>query len=375
MSDGDAPTRVCLLINQLAPGGAPTLLLELVRHTEKTAVEYTVCFLEGDDTLVPEFEAEGVEVVDLGAAFKFDPRAVWRLFRFLRGRDVDVLHTHLPYADTVGRVTGRLAGVPHVLSTKHNFPERFHPLTRLLEHTTRPLDTCTVANSEDVQDAFIEREFRGGHDWRTIYNGIDVDSFRDGVQAADARGIREQWGIGEDDFVVLNVARYNSAKGQRHLIDAANQVLERRQDTHVLIVGWGELESDLRNRVQELDLEEHVSVTGRVPSVEAFYATADVFALPSTIEGFGIVLLEAMAAGLPVVASDIPGAREVVADGETGLLVPPADPRALASAILAMSDDVGADEFGQRGYERALAKFDIRHVVEAHVELYREFGV
>src|SRR5699024_7421472 len=99
--------KVCFLINQLAPGGAPTLLLDIVRHTDDEDIDYTVCFIEGENTLASDLEAAGARVVDFGAEFKFDPRAIWRLARFFQREEFDILHTHLPYSQTLGRVFGR----------------------------------------------------------------------------------------------------------------------------------------------------------------------------------------------------------------------------------------------------------------------------
>jgi hypothetical protein len=112
--------KICFLINQLAPGGAPTLLLNIVTHTDADAnIDYTVCFIEGDDTLVSDFENAGARVVDFGAAFKFDPRALTRLARFFRREEFDVLHAHLIYSHTLGRVFGRLGGIETIVSTQH----------------------------------------------------------------------------------------------------------------------------------------------------------------------------------------------------------------------------------------------------------------
>lgn len=107
---------ICFLINQLAPGGAPTLLLDIVTHTD-VDIQYTICFIEGDDSLALDFRAAGARVVDFGAEFKFDPRALSRMARFFREEEFDVVHAHLPYAQTFGRVFGRLGGANRIVST------------------------------------------------------------------------------------------------------------------------------------------------------------------------------------------------------------------------------------------------------------------
>ncbi|EMA41045.1 glycosyltransferase [Halococcus hamelinensis] len=368
--------KVCFLINQLAPGGAPTLLLDIVRNTDSTTdIEYTVCFIEGDDTLVPAFETAGARVVDFEAEFKFDPRALARMARFFRREEFDVLHAHLPYSQTVGRVFGRLGGIDAVVSTQHSAPNNYHPITRLLERLTRPLDSRTVAVSKAVERLFTgeSHAYEPGqtHQWCTIHNGLDTEEFGTEVRTAKTDSIRHEWGLG-DGPILLNVGRYFPQKSQHTLIKAMSHVVKMRPDAQLLIVGWGELENELRSAVRERGLDDNVRVTGRVPTIHPYYRLADAFVLSSTRESFGIVLLEAMAAKLPVVATDVQGIPEVVDHGRTGLLVPPNDPERLAEAMV---EALRTDEpLGENGYERAATEFDIRTTTASHIELYRELG-
>ena len=365
---------VCLLINQLAPGGAPTLLLDIVRHTDAD-IDYTVCFIEGEDALAPDFEAVGVRVVDFGGECKFDPRALGQMARFFQREEFDVLHAHLPYAQTLGRVYGRLGGAEHVISTQHSVPEHYHPVTGTLERTTRWLDTRTIAISEGV-----EREFTGSAhpyvpgqrgQWHTIYNGVDVAGFNDRVAAADVTDLASQYGVG-DGPIFLSVGRYVPAKAQRDLIAAMDWVVREQPSAHLFIVGWGTLEDELRAAADDRGLAANVTLTGRIrhANIHKYYALADAFVTSSTMEGLGIASLEALAAELPVVATDVPGLREVVVDGTTGLLVPPNAPDRLADAMVGV---VTADKpYGANGHERAVTKFDIRTTAASYVSLYRE---
>lgn len=366
--------NVCLLVNQLAPGGAPTLLLNIVTHTSSEAnVEYTVCFIEGDETLVPEFEEAGVRVVNFGADFKFDPRAIARMIRFFRTEEFDVLHAHLPYSQTLGRLFGRVCDVEHVVSTQHSAPNNYHPLTRFLERLTRPLDSRTIAVSKAVERLFTgeARAYEPGQtrQWCTIYNGIDTEAFGTEVRTSETDFLRNEWEIG-DGPVFLNVGRYFAGKSQRTLVEAMVHVLDEFPSAQLLIVGWGALENDLRAAVRKRDLDGSVHITGRGSPIHPYYRLADEFVLSSIRESFGIVLLEAMAAKLPVVATDVQGIPEVVDHGRTGLLVPPNDPKKLAEAMV---EALRTDEpLGENGYERAATRFDIRTTTASHISLYRE---
>ena len=368
--------NVCFLINQLAPGGAPTLLLDIVTHTDAdTDIEYTVCFIEGEDTLVSDFENAGARVVDFDAAFKFDPRALARLARFFRRETFDILHAHLPYSQILGRVFGRLGGIEAIVSTQHSIPDNYHLVTGTLERVTRSLDTRTVAISEGVEKEFTgtAHQYQPGQSrqWCTIYNGVDVTGFNEQVTTADTSGLESQYGIG-DEPIFLNVGRYVPAKSQHDLIAAMAHVVDDYPDARLFIVGWGPLEDDLRRTVTDHGLSANVTVTGRIPpdDIHTYYALADVFVSSSRIEGLPIATLEAMASELPIVATDIPGMRGVIKDGTTGLLVPPNASSRLAAVMVRAV--MTKEQYGTEGYERAAAIFDIRKTASLHVQLYRE---
>jgi glycosyltransferase involved in cell wall biosynthesis len=367
---------VCFLINQLAPGGAPTLLLDIVKHTDAdTNIDYTVCFIEGDDTLVSDFEEAGARVIDFGAEFKFDPRALARMVWFFQREEFDVLHAHLPYSQMLGRVFGRLGSTERVISTQHNVPSERHPITRTLEQVTRPLDAATIAVAGDIERAFTGGVHRyEGHlhgQWCTIYNGIDVEGFNEQVRQANPTEFCARKEI-EGDPLFLTVGRYVPAKAQHDLISAMGRLTDEHPDAHLLVVGWGELENELRHLVEKRDLTESVTITGRVPSedIPEYYALADAFVSSSVREGLPIAILEAMAAGLPVIATKISGVQEAVENDETGLLVPPNSPGELDDAMIGAAS--AQESFGERGYDRVLNRFNVRRTVQLHVKLYHE---
>jgi len=368
--------KVCFLVNQLSPGGVASLLLDIVAHTDADAdLDYTICYLEADDTHAADFESTGVRVVNFDAEFKFDPRALWRMARFFRREEFDILHTHFPYTHVLGRVIGRLSGLTTIITTQHSVPENYHPIIGPLERITRPLDTRTVAISEGV-----EREFTGSAhqyepgrsgQWCTIYNGVDVAGFNNRVGATDTTALESRYGI-EDEPVFLSVGRYVPLKSQHDTIAAMEHVVQEWPDARLFLVGWGALEDDLTAAAADRGLTANVTLTGRVPhaDIHEWYALADVFVMSSTIEGFGIAGVEAMAAELPVVATDVPGLRDVVTDGRTGLLVPPSAPGQLADAMVRAVTTT--EPYGVAGYERAAATFDIRRTTSSYLHLYRE---
>ena len=365
--------NVCYLITTLAPAGAENLLLDIVRHTPpEDDISYTVCFMGRDDTLEREFEDAGARVVDFNAEilFPYDPRALSRMYRFFRREPIDILHAHLPSMHWIGRSIGRLAGISCIVSTHHNLPDNYGDFSRATERLTRPLDSVTVAVSEGVREAF------GGTEdgWRVIHNGIEVDRFAETVAEIDPTGVARKFDFDRDALVFLNVARYSPQKAQVDLVRAMERVAPEVPGAALLLVGWGDCEEEIGREIRRRNLEDRVFLTGRVGTVHEYYALADVFVLPSRIEGFGIVLLEAMAAGLPAIATDIPGVNEVVRDGDSGILVRPADPDGLAEAMISMRSAGHRKRFGSRGRERVARHFDVRNTVESHRDLYRNIA-
>lgn len=365
---GTPDLSVCHLLGSLGSGGRETLIRDLIAHSD-SATSHTICCFREDGEQAARFEERGVDVVSVDASSKRDLPAIGRLGRVLYRHEFDVLHAHGMNAQVPGRILARLCGIDGIVSTHHGvrglYPERLCQFERV----TRWLDTATVAVSEGVERSFVGDGNRS--QWRTIRNGIDVDGFDAAVEAADGRASRRAHGVGPEETVFLNVGRYVPPKSQTGLVGALHRVVQQRPDVHLFIVGGrGPMAPQIRGRVSDRGLDDNVSVTGHVDGIHDYYAAADVFVSSSVGEGLPIVHLEAMAAKLPVVATDIPGVREVVVEGETGWLVPPNDPSALAEVMLAVAGkDVGKGH-GRAGYERVREKFHVRDTAASYVSLY-----
>lgn len=374
--------KVCHLLNSAGTGGAEVMVLELLRRTECPDVSYTVAHLGTYRGLVPEYEKAGARVVDLGARWRppqIDPRVLPSLFAEFRTHEFDVVHAHNPFVQVLGRIVGGVSRDTEVISTHHSVREYYLAPVRGVESATRSLDSATVAVSEGVQQSFTGRSnvypatgVRDG--WCTIRNGIDVDRFAGAV--ADAADEAIDFVPEDDDVVFLNVGRFVPEKGQHSLIEAMDVVRSELPNSHLLLVGSsGPLEADLRTEVSERGLEDHVTVVhqeGGRSSIHKYYAVADVFVSASVREGLPVTQLEAMAAGLPIVATDIPGTAEVVVQGETGYLVPVDATSELASALAAFESPERRRDLGQQASRRVKREFDIRQTIDAYVDLYRD---
>jgi glycosyltransferase involved in cell wall biosynthesis len=349
------------LIDDLPTGGAQSLLLDLVSNTSE---QHTIYYIGERDQMRPAIE-QHANVVGLGGQFRFDPRAIIRFMSMMNERRPDVLHTHLPYAHVVGRWAQPFVG--GIVATYHNVSQNYFKDWKLssIERLTSSMDDVKVACSHGVQSSYK----KDNNTWQTIPNGIDVDGFAHRVRNSDTGWLRNQYNIDSDIPVLLNVGRYVPQKKQAVLIRAMEQIVEDRPDIHLLIVGRGPLEEQLRGEVRELGLEKNITVTGRVDDIHAHYALADIFVLPSEFEGLPITILEAMTAQCTIVASDIPGIREVVTHGEIGILTQPNSVDSLIEGIRAAVNEQSG-QYVDLGIERVQAKYSIERMVDDYEQLY-----
>jgi len=336
-------------------GGAQQLLYDVFSRLDADTFDLTVYHLFGAGTYRDAFEEAGVRVSDIDAAGNFDAQAFARFVHQLRTDAPDVLHTNSPISGLWGRLAARLAGIEHVVSAEHNVHDGYPLPHRLANGLTLPLADRIVGVSRAVTDSVAWWE-RLKTPIETIPNGIDVERFA-GVAASGEHP--------SDAPVVGTLGTHSRQKGFDVLLDA----LTCLDGVHATLIGDGPARDDLR-AYAERHFADRVTFPGRVPSVEPHLAGFDVAAFPSRWEGFGLVAAEAMAAGTPVVASDIPAFREVV--GDAGILVPPEDPVALAEGIAGLLNSPGhAADLADRGRERVREHFAIERVADHYAELYR----
>ena len=349
--------KVCSIIDTLQYGGAETLLLEMTR---RASFQHVVCYRRGEGERRDAFERAGAEVRDLDFSWQYDMYGIGRLTDI--AERMDILHGHLPASVIIGRIAGRRADVP-VLSTHHNMPSTYGFISKNLERATRRIDDVTIAVSNGVMNA------HGGKGWEVIYNGIDVQEFSQRISESSQEEIRSEYDL-DSAYTLLSIGRYTAQKSQRDLIRMMDYLLEWVPDSHLLLVGSGPLENHLRRFASEQGVESHVTITGRVPDIAPYYGIADIFVSASAQEGLPITFLEAMAAGLPIVATDIPGVREVVQEGRTGALVPHGDPETLADRVVSILN--ANDVYSDAAFSQVDERFNIEQTIEQHEKLYRK---
>lgn len=379
MERGGEKIRILYLTNRLAPAGAETFLLNRLGVLDRSRYEPYVGELRAGGDLKPAFEQTGVPTITFGAARQFDARGLVRLFEFLRRERITILEAHVWYACLVARVVGTAARVPIIVTNEQDMRagETTHREDVLIagDLTMRLSDAC-VHITKATERSFLETtpKILQGHAIRRIIpNGIDARRIAEIVARVDRGAKRASLGIAADAVVIGNVARLADQKGQTYLMRAFTKILEREPRAHLVLVGWGPEEDALRALAKELRIDHRVAFTGKRLDVGEILATFDVFAFSSVHEGQGIAILEAMAAGVPVVTTDVDGIPDMVKHEVSGLLVPARDPEAIEAAVMRVLTDEALVKKITSGAKRvAFDEVSIEAAGRAYDALYEE---
>jgi len=372
MSGFETPVRVLHLITELNIGGAEKVLSRLLSRLDRDRFALAVACLYGRDGLVAdEIRSLGIPVTDLGMTAKWRLDAFVRLYRLLHRQRPTILHTWMFHANVPGRVLGRLAGVPIVISSERTMGQE-GGLRRWLNRITGPLPDRVACVSESVAEFAAQTIGIPPAKLVVIPNGIPLEDFQPG----DRSRARVDLGIPLRVVVAGTVGRLQPVKGTRHLLEAWSRLVSGHPDAILLLVGGGSQQAALERMSRHLGISEHVRFLGDRADVPDLLRGMDVFVLPSLWEGMPNAALEAMAVGLPVVATAVGGTPEVVVDGVTGLLIPPGDPDALAQSIAHLLCDPDLRyRMGQAGRERVVNHFSVGRMVEQTTRLYEHLLV
>jgi L-malate glycosyltransferase len=328
--------RVFHLIKGLNRGGAETLLAEGLRFADRERFELSYGYFHPElNELVPTLRTAGARVTCFGASNHATMLLrTRRVARHLREQQIDLVHCHLPTAGAVGRLAGRLAGVP-VVYTEHNKVEWYRRATFWLNAWTYGLQQHVIAVSASVQDS-IETYIRPAVPVTVVRNGIDAEHFRRSRESG--LFLRQRYGIPADAPVVGNVAALIPQKRLQDWLAAARLVRERHPRTRFLLVGQGPHRAELLQRITEYGLQDAVHLPGSEPDVRPYLSAMDVYMMSSAYEGLPVALLEAMAMQCVPVCTAVGGIPEVLREGTNGFLTEPGKPEQLAARVIELFD-------------------------------------
>jgi len=348
--------RIVYLVQGLGTGGLERVVLHLAREMIGRGHDVTICCYDERGDLADRAEQAGAHVEILPRRAGLDAGYVRRLARWLRQRRPDVLHMHNETALFYGTLAGRLARVPYLIYTEHDgvFPRSLG--ARWANRTLVRWLTQAVAVSEAVRDLWCRNDGIDPVRVTVIPNGVPD------ILGAAVRPPRE-----DGRFRIGCVSRLSREKGVDVLVEAFARIRRCTPDAELVLIGDGAQRAALEQQAADSGVAGHVQFLGTRDDVPALLATFDAYVLPSRTEGLPMALLEAMAAGLPVVATAVGGVPEVIVDGENGLLTGPEDPGALADAVVRLAGD---DDLMRRLGAAARAAYEREYRLSVMVDRY-----
>jgi len=368
MADGQQPIRVLWVTKGLGPGGAERLLVSFARKTDRRRFEIRAAYLlPWKAHLVGELAALGVSAECLDGRLEADLRWLRRLRALVREARIDVVHVHSPLVAAFARPA--LWALPRrdrpaLMGTEHNVWSSHHPLTRSANRLTLPLEDVTIAVSEEVRASMPPRL---ASRTEVVIHGVDVEAIA--ARRSERAAARTELGLGNDELVVVTVANLRAQKDYPTMLQAARRLGDAGEPVRFVSVGQGPLAEELEAERDRLGLGGRFRFLGYREDPVRVLLAGDVFCLSSRFEGLPIALLEAMAAGLPAVATRVGGVPAVVTDGREGRLVAAGDPAALAAAIVSLRDPEARARAAAAAGERVRA-FNIDGAVRRQQELY-----
>ena len=351
---------VAVFLTSFDPGGTERQMTELIRRLDDMRYRVHVVCLRREGAWLPQVTSRAASVVEFrirGFAKGQTIRQMWRFARWCRRERISVLHTCDFYSNVFGLLAGAMAGVPVRIGSRRELnPDKTSGQIRLQRLAYR-CAARVVANSPAAA-AILRTEGVPSADVVMIPNGVDASAYHEAARRADVRK-------------VITVANLRPEKNHETLIAAAAQLAEHCPNLRYQIVGEGSRRMALETLARERGVDHIVEFLGHREDVPALLASADVFVLPSRSEAFPNGAIEAMAAGLPVVACAVGGLLDLIETGRTGILVPPSDPEPLAVAIRSLYDNPArAREMGRAARREVRAQYSFERMVSAFEDLY-----
>lgn len=351
------PKKIMQIVNSLDCGGLEKLVVDLaVRFNRGPCVSSIICLDKGGD-LAKEADKRGIKVIVVGRSNGIDLFLPLRLAKILKSEKADVVHTHNPGPLIYGTLAARLARIKGIVHTRHGREKR--PVSRFIWS----MNDAIVAISNDAGERLSRFNHINSSKIKIIHNGIDVS------RCHFVSRVRQ--GRKDGKHIIGTVCRLDHFKDIPNLIESFEKLLTFFTDAELWIAGDGDLRKDLEHIAYSKGLKDKIRFMGWQSDIPGLMQQFDVFVLPSISEGISLALLEAMACGCPVVATEVGGNPEVVIDQKTGFLIPPKDPDKMADAIIKLlRDSTLAEKMRDSARKRVEENFSLERMVNEYEILY-----
>jgi len=374
----DKRRPIIWMIDSLGPGGAEQLMPSILKNLKQAGFNVRICALQirAGNPIASELERLGLPVDLVPILNLRQPFNLFHILRYLRLHRPQLLHTQLEFADILGTVAAKILGIPSV-STVHTldaFPEKKSAWGRmkLRWFLLGKYCNCVIAVSEKTRLHYLQSGRLHQDKVITLYNGVDISRFKN-TDASQIAKTKQALRLPLNSKVIITVAVLREPKGIQFMIEALPAILEQFPDVHYLIVGDGEYGAALSDLATVLDIKKHITFAGHRTDIPDLLACCDIFVLPTLKDALPTVLIEALAAERPIVASDVGGVPEIIENGVNGLLVAPGDPSQLADACLQLlKDNELISQIVMAGNKTVRQRFNIDSQIEQLSGMYEE---
>lgn len=371
------PHRVFHLVETLQIGGTETQAVQTALRQHARDEQVTVGCLRAEGPLLDSLHRAGIPIVEFRKPKKLlSIQGIWQVLRmaiFLRRERFDILHAHDLMSNLAGVIAARLAGIPIIISSRRYLDLEWWcgAWRNRIAGWIYKQSTRVVVNSKSIRDLLVGREGVLEQKIHVIHNAIDADRFNEAIAVQGALSFAS-----EDSKLVAVVANmYSPVKGHATLVAAARHVCLHAPQVLFVLIGDGTERPKIEQQVKEAGLQKNFLFLGSREDIPQLLAACDLFVLPSESEGMPNALLEAMAAGLPAIATSVGGVPEVIEHNVTGLLVPPCEPAALSKAILALLNNEDLrHRLARAGRERVVRYFSFDRLMSVLNTLYAELS-
>lgn len=367
-------TTILHILYGLKVGGAEKVVLSYAKHLNREKYECIVCAMRGGP-LEKDLRALNIKYLILNKKVGVDFLAMLKLFNFMRTSDIDIIHIHsspkLVSPNLYGTIAALLSGRQPIYRSAHNILRDDNiriKLFNMVDIFFGIFHKKIITVSDQVKKSYLKNSATLKNKLYTIYNGIDSQQLQISVNRLQ---FLNEFGLATNNIIIGCIANLIEQKGHKFLLQAVPVVLQRRPDARFLIVGDGPLKKYLEISAEILGVRDQVIFTGYRQDIPKLLQVMDIFVLPSLWEGFPIAILEAMASGRPVIATDVGGNSEAVIHNKTGIIVPNRNPSALAAAIIELTEDEHKMlHFGREGKRRFLEHFTVHTMIRKTQQLY-----
>ncbi len=364
--------RVLRIVSNLGIGGVQKRMVSLLPKLDKEKHEIIVCSFKSGE-LQNRLEQAGISVRIVPRRFKFDPICIYRLFSIMKKESIDIVHTHCHKPNTTGRIAAKLAGVPVIIANEHNVDAWKSNWQLRLDKRLSAYSNRIIAVSEAVKNFYVENADIPADKFEVIYNGVDLDFWQKNIPSQKVIVEKKiKLGLLENDKVIAAIGRLHPQKGHEYLLRAARKIITRMKNLKILIVGDGPMRDSLESLSERLGIKENVVFTGKRNDIKDILYLSDISVISSIREGFSNVVLESMACGKPVVATDVGGNKEIIINGENGFIVSSGDEDALADRILTLAGNEELTKKMGLATKETVKNFSLSRMAYKTEKLYEE---